>query len=162
MKPPESAIVVREARQEDIQTIVEYNCAMAIESEDQILDPKQVDLGVQAVLQDHSKGFYLMASRQDRVVGQLMITYEWSDWRCANFWWIQSVYVLPSERRSGVFSKLFTHLVTLAKGRSDVCGLRLYTSKSNLTAKITYKKLGFFFARYDLFEKNIGNTVGEM
>ena len=93
-----------------------------------------------------------MAEIDGRVVGQLMITYEWSDWRNGVFWWIQSVYVLPEARRLGVFSELYAHLERLAKATPGVCGLRLYVEHANERAQATYRRCGMVDAGYRVME----------
>ena len=108
--------------------------------------------GVQALLDDPAKGIYVIAESDGTPVGQLLITYEWSDWRNGNFWWLQSVYVLEPFRGRGVFRALFEHVQELAKARPDVCGLRLYMDADNSRARQTYHRLGWKPTRYELFE----------
>jgi len=149
-------LAIRYARADDAEPIADGNLAMALETEGKRLDPDTVRRGVQAVLDDPAKGFYLVAEHRERedrrVVGQLMITYEWSDWRNANYWWVQSVYVAPAARRAGVFRGLFTHLADQARRAPSVCGLRLYVERENLAAQATYAALGMRHARYHLYE----------
>jgi GNAT superfamily N-acetyltransferase len=89
------------------------------------------------------------------VAGQLMITYEWSDWRNGNIWWIQSVYVKPEFRRAGVFRALFHHLESLAKTQEDVCMLRLYMHAENTRARQSYERLGMSRTKYEVFELDV-------
>jgi GNAT superfamily N-acetyltransferase len=129
---------------------------MAWETEKRRLDPQRVGQGVAALLNDPAKGTYFIAETESRgrwvVAGQLLITYEWSDWRSGNFWWIQSVYVAEEFRAGGVFKALFNHVHALAKGRSDVCGLRLYVEANNQKARQVYERLGMKKTDYQLFE----------
>ncbi len=111
--------------------------------------------GVAAVLQDPAKGTYYVAEIAGAVAGQLMITYEWSDWRNANMWWIQSVYVMPEFRRAGVFRALFNHLQDLARARTDVCSLRLYVHAENTRAAQSYERLGMTRTQYEVFEVDV-------
>jgi len=107
-------------------------------------------------LSDHAKGAYFIAETETEAVttitGQLLITYEWSDWRNGNFWWIQSVYVVEAFRGQGIFRALFNHVDQLAKARKDVCGLRLYVDAHNNAARKTYERLGMKRTNYELFE----------
>ena len=128
---------------------------MAKESEALDLDPACVKAGVAALLADTAKGIYYLAEVNGEVAGQLMITYEWSDWRNGNLWWLQSVYVRREFRRMGVFRELFRHLDALARGRPDVCGLRLYMHSENATARRSYEKLGMHRTKYEVFELEI-------
>ncbi len=105
-----------------------------------------------ALLNDSAKGFYLVAQAGDEVAGQLCITYEWSDWRNANFWWFQSVYVAAAVRGQGVFKRLFQAIHEQAQSRADVCGLRLYVEHENQRAREVYQKLGLRHAAYQMME----------
>ena len=108
--------------------------------------------GVRALLEDPAKGTYLIAETNGTAIGQLLITYEWSDWRNGNFWWIQSLYVVESFRGKGVFRALFQRVHELAKARPEVCGLRLYMDADNARARQAYHRLGWQPTRYELFE----------
>ncbi|MCX6928088.1 MAG: N-acetyltransferase [Verrucomicrobia bacterium] len=143
---------VREAGLDDLPAIADFNLRLARESEDLCLDPARVEAGVAALLKDAAKGIYYVAEVAGAVAGQLMITYEWSDWRNGNIWWIQSVYVKPEYRRTGVFRALFEHLQNLARTRPDVCNLRLYAHADNVRARETYERLGMTRTKYEVFE----------
>jgi L-amino acid N-acyltransferase YncA len=142
---------IREARAEDLDTVVEFNLKLALETEGKQLEAATLRRGVAAVLGDPSKGFYLVAEREGRVVGQLMVTREWSDWRNGDWWWFQSVYVAVDARRQGVFRALYDAIVARAKA-AGARGLRLYVEKENRGAQATYAALGMKLARYQIFE----------
>lgn len=125
---------------------------MAWETEHKQLDESVLSAGVAAALADQNKGFYLVAEAAGEVVGQLLVTREWSDWRNGWFWWIQSVYVHPEARRHGTFRSLFQRVEHLAKEAGDVVGLRLYVERENRPAQETYQKLGMNDASYAVFE----------
>ncbi len=145
-------ITVREAGPGDLDALVKMNMAMAMETENKSLDLETVTRGVGAVFQAHDKGFYLVAEADGRVVGSLLITYEWSDWRNATFWWVQSVYVLPEWRRRGVYRQMHNWVYDAAGSRADVCGIRLYVDRQNIIAQRTYASLDMVKSHYDLFE----------
>lgn len=145
-------LTIRPASPADIEIIAGYNAAIASETEHIELDRERLLQGVRAVLQDESKGFYTVAELDGRVVGQIMITYEWSDWRNGVFWWIQSVYVHADFRNQGVFTRLFRHIAAKAKDAGVVCGLRLYVEKENRRAQATYQRMGMTQAPYDVLE----------
>ena len=142
---------IRPANSQDGDAIIHFNASMAMETENKELNFDILRDGVSRVLSDPTKGFYLVAESEEKVVGQLMITYEWSDWRNADFWWIQSVYVLPDYRGSGVFKALYRHVAIEAK-KSNACGLRLYVDQSNVRAQDTYRSLGMSASHYQFFE----------
>lgn len=156
-----SPLTIRDAGPDDRDTIVQFNAAMATETEDRRLDPETLRAGVEAVLQNPARGRYFLAERDGHVVAQTMITYEWSDWRNGNFWWIQSVYVSPDYRSAGVFTALYRHIERLAANDRTVCGIRLYVEKENVQAARTYLRLGMKPAHYNMLEVDfiLGETA---
>jgi GNAT superfamily N-acetyltransferase len=128
---------------------------LALETEALRLDRARVEAGVLALLADLAKGVYFVAEVNGTLVGQIMITYEWSDWRNGNLWWIQSVYVKQEFRRVGVFRKLFAHVQTLALSTPDVRSLRLYMHSENATARRSYEKLGMKSTHYEVLELDL-------
>jgi GNAT superfamily N-acetyltransferase len=117
-----------------------------------------VQTGVDAVLRDPAKGLYFVAEAEGEIIGQVMITYEWSDWRNGNLWWLQSVYVKPEFRRLGIFRRLFEHLRKIALEQKDVRSLRLYMHAENTRARQSYEKLGMKRTQYEVFELDLPNT----
>lgn len=146
-------ISVRRATRDDLTTIVEFNLAMATESEDRSLVPSVLTRGVTHLFEEPADGFYLMGEVDGSAAGSLMVTYEWSDWRNGRFWWIQSVYVLPQFRRKAVYSKMHDWVRTAAIGNTSACGIRLYVEKQNIGAQATYQSLGMIATHYDLYEE---------
>jgi ribosomal protein S18 acetylase RimI-like enzyme len=142
---------IREAAASDLDTLVAFNLAMAFETEKLKLDPETLRRGIAAVLRDRHKGFYLVAEQDRQVVGQLMVTFEWSDWRNGDWWWFQSVYVAPGHRRSGVFRALYDTVLAQSQA-AGARGLRLYVEKDNRGAQATYTALGMREGHYRLFE----------
>jgi GNAT superfamily N-acetyltransferase len=138
---------------QDAAVLAEFNSRLALETEDIDLDPTRVRAGVEALIRDPAKGTYFVAEIGEEVVGQCLTTYEWSDWRNANFWWLQSVYVDKSSRGQGIFKSLYAHVVTEAKKVGNVCGIRLYVERNNHTAQKSYLSLGMKKAEYDMFER---------
>jgi GNAT superfamily N-acetyltransferase len=145
-------ITVRLATPGDVEFLVRGNAQMALETEGRSLDVDRLRRGAQAVFDDLARGFYLIAEIEDLPVGQMMITYEWSDWRNGVFWWIQSVYTVPERRRRGVFRALYTQAEALARQQSCVCGLRLYVDIHNRGAQETYRRCGMQETAYRMFE----------
>mgnify|MGYP003321226350 FL=1 len=129
---------------------------MASETEDKGLNPTTLQQGVSEVLRNPQKGFYLLAVLSETVVGQLMITYEWSDWRNGYFWWIQSVYVNQDHRKRGVYKALNEEVLNLARLNGGICGIRLYVDKDNTDAQQVYRNLGMSESNYDMYEIELG------
>jgi ribosomal protein S18 acetylase RimI-like enzyme len=144
---------VRLATLHDAPVLVEFNAAMALETEHKELLPDVIGAGVRSLLGNPASGFYVVAEKDDRVAGALMITKEWSDWRNGTFWWIQSVYVRPDLRRQGVYKLLYRHVQKLAANDSAVCGFRLYVERENARAQATYNALGMKKTGYLVFEE---------
>ncbi len=148
---------VREASWSDLEHLVEFNAAMAQETEGRLLEKDRLRSGAEAVLSSPSRGVYVVGEhgegpQERQVIGQLLITYEWSDWRNANFWWIQSVYVHPDWRNRGVFRSMYHYVLHQAESRSDVCGIRLYVEQDNAKAITVYDKLGLQPTPYRVIE----------
>ena len=149
-KNPE--VVVRQATLDDSMILSQFNMSMAEETEGRQLDQTTVNAGVKQLFRDSRQGFYLMAEVGGSARGSLMITYEWSDWRNGLFWWIQSVYVVPTARRSGVFTALYQYVKKMAQDDNAACGLRLYMEKDNLAARAVYMAMGMDTTPYQVFE----------
>ena len=143
---------IRLATPADAQALIEFNAAMALETERKELLPEVIGAGVRSLLANPAAGFYVVAE-QDGVIGSLMITREWSDWRNGTFWWIQSVYVRPQFRRQGVYTHLYRHVQDLASQDPAVCGFRLYVERENDRAQKTYAALGMKQTGYLVFEE---------
>ncbi len=145
-------VFFRKATIDDSSVIVEFQLAMAMETEDLALDANTCTRGVDAVFQDSSLGRYYIAEIDDTVVGSLMITLEWSDWRAGYVWWIQSVFVRPGFRGRGVYGGLYGFVQDESKLDENVRGIRLYVDRSNETARSVYARLGMNGDHYVVFE----------
>jgi GNAT superfamily N-acetyltransferase len=142
----------RDAVRSDHASIVDFQIAMARETEDVTLDRYLCGEGVAAVFDDASRGRYFVAEHDGVVAGSLLITYEWSDWRNGNVWWIQSVYVLPELRGRGVYAGLYQHVRAIVEGDPALRGIRLYVDRRNNVAQQVYTKLGMNGEHYLVFE----------
>jgi GNAT superfamily N-acetyltransferase len=143
---------VRSATAADVEFLVDGNARMAWETEALTLDRDRLRAGVAAVFAEPGRGFYVIAELDGVPVAQMMITYEWSDWRNGVFWWIQSVYTLPEWRGRGAFKALYSAVERMGREQGDVCGLRLYVEAHNETAQSTYKRCGMSETVYRMFE----------
>ena len=132
-----------------------FNIQMARETEGKIIDESVVREGIRTVLNNKSKGFYLVAeeNKGDKILGgQLLVTFDWSDWTNKNIWWIQNVYVDKRYRNKKVFSQLYRNAVKMAESEKDVVGLRLYVEKHNDSAKQVYESLGMKKTPHEIYE----------
>ncbi len=145
-------ISYRDGTRGDAPAIIEFQRAMARETEDLELDTETVTHGVHGVFDDPSRGRYFVAARDSEVVASLMITPEWSDWRNGMVWWIQSVYVVPELRKQRVYAGLYEHVQRLVRGDDSVKGIRLYVDRRNASAQAVYARLGMNGEHYQVFE----------
>ena len=146
---------VRLASRDDLFDIVHFNISMALETEDIALNNEEITQGVQAVFDDSHLGRYCVATINNQIVGSLLLTTEWSDWHNKYYWWIQSVYVNPQYRRSGVYKTLYEFVCNSAKEHGDVYAIRLYVDVNNKIAQQVYNNLGMHKSNYDMFEEVI-------
>lgn len=147
------AFSIRQAVLADAAVIAECNQFMALETEHKELIPEVILAGVQSLLANPSYGFYLVAELDGLIVGCLLITTEWSDWRNGVFWWVQSVYVRAEYRRQGIYRKLYAAVKARAAEQGNVCGFRLYVEKDNQKAQTTYQDLGMQITDYLIYEE---------
>jgi len=156
--PSTPHIHVRQAGPPDADLLVGFSAAMAKETEDRQLDLARLHEGTRSLLAASERGFFILAELEEggfrRPVGQLMITFEWSDWRNGTFWWVQSVYVDPVWRRQGVYRSMHAHIVSKAKADPSVCGIRLYVDRHNQTAQSVYQRVGLAPSGYWVFEQD--------
>ena len=146
-------VIIRDATPDDCDIIATYNSLMSEETEGKPLHEDTIRAGVAALLADRSKGRYWLAVDGDTIIGQIMVTYEWSDWRNGMLWWIQSVYVARDRRRQGVFSALYHHVEQLAQASGNAAGLRLYVEQDNDRAQSTYESLGMSKTGYRIMQE---------
>jgi len=152
------SLQIRAATPADVSDLAAWNAAMAWETEHKRLDPATLERGVRGVFEQPRRGFYLVAERDGAAVGCLLVTYEWSDWRDGDFWWIQSVYVVPAARRDGAFRALYADVAQRAAAAGAV-GLRLYVETENRRAQATYEGLGMQRCHYFMYEALLSDSA---
>ncbi len=152
--------IVRDALPGDVETIVSFNVAMASETEGKELPLETLRRGVRSLFEDRSRGFYLVAESDGAVVGALMLTREWSDWRNGEFWWVQSVYVERLFRRRGIYRLLYSEVRRRARMNPRVCGCRLYVERGNAVARKAYESLGMKETSYRMYEEVFPGSNG--
>ena len=147
---------IRIAIPDDASALVAFNQAMALETEGKMLADDKISPGVTAVFTDEKKGFYVVAEIENgAIVGGLMVTYEWSDWRNAWFWWIQSVYILPEYRGQKLYSRMYDFVKQRAAASGNVCGFRLYVENDNFNAQKVYDAVGMQGSHYLMYEEEV-------
>jgi GNAT superfamily N-acetyltransferase len=145
-------INIRKAMPDEAPLLVEFQQAMALETENLSLDSETVALGVKAVFDDPNKGIYYVALEEGQIIGCLLTTPEWSEWRNGTVLWIQSVFVPKAHRGKGVFRALYAYVQEMVNSRADLRGIRLYVDKSNFPAQKVYQAIGMDGQHYQLFE----------
>ena len=150
---PGRTMRIRNADLDDVAFIVEANMRMASETEHKRLERATLQSGVRGVLDDPARGFYLVAEDAGERVGCLLVTREWSDWRNGDWWWLQSVYVMPNARRTGVFRAMYDEVERRARESAEVIGLRLYVERDNARAQAAYAALGMIDTAYRMLER---------
>jgi len=145
-------VLVRRANTHDEDFLVHGNSAMAMETEHRALDVIRLRQGVRGLFENPVRGVYYIAEIDGEPAGHMLITNEWSDWRNGDFWWIQSVFVVPRLRGQGVFRALYAHIEKLARADEGVCSLRLSVENANTAAQATYRRCGMQRADYQMFE----------
>ena len=151
-------IEIRQAASTDVETIALFNISLCRETEGRELEPVTVTNGVRRFVSEPNRGRYFVAVIDGEVVGQAAHTFEWSDWRNGEIWWIQSVYVNPDFRSKGVFRTLFMYIKELGEADVDCCGIRLYMERENETARESYRRLDFIETGYVVFERLFSRT----
>jgi len=148
----------RPAQLGDLDHLIDFSMAMALETEGRTLERSRLRQGILGILRDSTRGFFRVAETTDRegarLVGQMMVTYEWSDWRNATFWWIQSVYVPPECRRQGVYRAMHDAIRCEARTTPGVCGIRLYVEETNQAAQQAYRQAGLRLSSYQVYEED--------
>ena len=144
---------IRIAEKGDVSALVDFNQAMALETEGKRLDGDTLTAGVSSVFDDAAKGFYVVAEDGGRILGGLLVTFEWSDWRNAWFWYIQSVYIIPEFRGRSIYRRLYEFVKEIAERRGNVCGFRLYVEKENEHAQRVYEGVGMERSYYVMYEE---------
>lgn len=142
------------ATAEETEAIVQFQMAMAQESEGTSLDLERLRNGVSKAMEDPAKGEYLVAKSNGKTIASLMLTKEWSDWNAQWYLWVQSVYVLPEFRRQGVYKTMYEKVKTIAK-EQNISQVRLYVDTTNYPAQQTYQRLGMKQTHYLMYEENI-------
>jgi ribosomal protein S18 acetylase RimI-like enzyme len=150
---------IRIADSRDVEALAHSNMALALETENIKLSLPVVTKGVRTLLETPQHGFYTVAELNNRFAGCVMVTFEWSDWRCGLFWWLQSIYIMPEFRRKSVFGKLYEFLDEKASQQQNVCGFRLYVEKNNNAAQSTYAKVGMREAAYKFYQTSYSLTT---
>jgi L-amino acid N-acyltransferase YncA len=149
---PKSYMMIREATEKDIPSIIDFQLKMALETENITLEIATLTLGVHKLFKDPTKGRYYVAEEGSEIIGCLMTTYEWSDWRCGNMIWIQSVYIAATHRSKGVYKKMYEYIQQMVMTDPDLRGIRLYVDKTNQAAQQVYEKLGMNGEHYQVYE----------
>lgn len=152
--------LVRIATLADAETIAKFNRNLAFETEGRKLNLDELVSATRHVLTQPELGTYWLAERRAELIGQLLLTREWSDWLNKEYWWINSVFVDPQHRRQGVLGTLLEHVRKRAH-QAPVAAIRLYVDKNNKKASLSYQRLGFNISDYLILESSVVKTTGD-
>ncbi len=144
--------MIDEATELDILELVDLQQKMALETENITLNEDVLEQGITALIQDSHKGKYYKIVQKGKIIGCVLNTYEWSDWRNGNIVWIQSLYILPAHRRQGIFTEVYQYLREQVQKNPTQKGIRLYVDKRNETAIKAYKAIDMDNNHYEMFE----------
>lgn len=145
-------VQIRLATEEDSKEIIDFQLKMALESEGVKLNHDTLTDGVVAVFRDSQKGKYFVAEDSQKIVGSMLITYEWSDWRNQWVYWLQSVYIIPAYRGKGIFRLMYQQIKNQVEREKGVAGIRLYVDVSNKHAIGVYNSVEMDGDHYKVFE----------
>lgn len=145
-------VQIRLATEEDSKAIIGFQHKMAMESEGIDLNPETLSSGVMAIFRDPQKGKYFVAEAENQIIGSMLTTYEWSDWRNQWVYWLQSVYIISAYRRKGIFRLMYEQVKQLVEHDASAAGIRLYVDKTNKKAIEVYKSIGMDGEHYQVFE----------
>lgn len=145
-------LVIINATEKDQEILAQFQEKMALETEALKLNSVELRQGIKAIFDDPAKGFYLIAKDDEKPLGCLLLTPEWSEWRNKTVYWIQSVYIIPEARQKGVFKKMYEEVKARVSENENLAGIRLYVDKSNIKAQEVYRKIGMSDHHYSYFE----------
>jgi L-amino acid N-acyltransferase YncA len=149
-----SGYTIRSARAGDLDTLVEFTLHEAREAEGAHLAVARVTAGVQAAFRAQPPARYWVVERDGRVIASTSIVTEWSDFHGREYWWVQSIYIVPAHRGSGLLNQLLDHLSSEAQA-AGALELRLYVHDENQRAIKAYRRCGFTEAPYVIMRRGL-------
>jgi ribosomal protein S18 acetylase RimI-like enzyme len=150
---------VRPADISDLEVLVEFTRAEALDAEGCQIERDTARKGVARGLQDPTVATYwVIESDQREIVGSASAVREWSDWRATDYWWIQSMYILPEFRRRSLAS-LLLNAIAEAAWEAGAAELRLYVHQANKAAIGAYRRHGFATSPYDIMTRDLSGRT---
>jgi GNAT superfamily N-acetyltransferase len=148
---------LRRATSSDLETIVGFTLEEAREAECLDKDADDVRRGVSAGLEDPSVAIYWVAeSRDGETVASTSVIREWSNFNGGYYWWVQSMYIAPEHRGSGLVDLLLDKVAEEARDAGAI-DLRLYAHGSNARALEAYRRCGFDETPYVIMRRRLGS-----
>lgn len=149
-----ASYTLRDATARDIDRIVAFTVREALEAEGLEVDGAAVRRGVAGAFGDAPLATYWVAECDGSVVANVSVVKEWSNFRGGHYWWIQSIFIVPEHRGTGLLELLIEHVVRVAQA-AGALDLRLYVHSSNERALHAYRRCGFMDAPYLLMTRRI-------
>jgi RimJ/RimL family protein N-acetyltransferase len=141
---------VRKANLKDLPCLVAFTGEEAREAEGNIKIPDTLEKGIKKSLEDESVAIYwVLVDDNDKPVGSVSALKEWSDWNAGYYWWIQSMYLAPSQRGKGRMAILLD-VVKSEMELQQGLELRLYVHEENSAAIRAYQKADFVHSQYKI------------
>ena len=111
-----TAYTIRPGTAADIDTLVVFTHAEAMDAERRGLDPGEARRGVEGAFAAVPKSrYWVVEGPKGGLVASASIVTEWSNFRGGDYWWIQSLYVTPEHRGQGLVDTLLAHLTDQAR-----------------------------------------------
>ena len=143
-------MLIRKAELKDLPSLVEFTAEEAREAEGSIKIPNTLEKGIMKALKDSSIAqYWVLVDESDRPVGSVSALKEWSDWNAGYYWWIQSMYLAPSQRGQGRMS-LLLQVVKAEMENQKGLELRLYVHEENQAAIKAYERANFSHSEYKI------------
>jgi RimJ/RimL family protein N-acetyltransferase len=144
----------RRAVLDDLPYLVKFTAEEAREAENSVKIPETLTKGIKKALEDDSVAMYwILSDENNHPIGSVSALKEWSDWNAGYYWWIQSMYLVPSQRGKGKMKTLLD-AVKSAMAQEHGLQLRLYVHEGNKTAIKAYEKAKFVHSKYKIMTQD--------
>lgn len=118
--------------------------------------PDDLEKAIAAVIDNENLGFFLMAQKDNRIIGIAYVSFNWTLEHCGKSAWLEELYVIPEWRNHGVGRSLLSTVIQRA--RSCGCAaIDLEVDQSHAQAENLYRRAGFFSLSRSRWVKDLSN-----